>query len=783
MDQDPRICWRCQQANFPIAEFCRHCGEPLFPMGSISRSSLLTRLVGHIIDGLSWTVSECARWREIGRINFNLKELRGRRTEFMKKVGIPAPNGGLDFNNEDRKRLVELSDEISRLSSREEYLRNQCWALTPELLLFLLAFVFMLGLYFVKPRMDTSMLDVRPPAAIEGMPVKTVKMPLAGYSVVTASAWFDGKFYIGGDGGLSVFDPVTGELAKVQAFAPDFFIRDMIVEPKRLLIAGYGGVYAFDRMGFSPVYDGEGLPIGLVNRIASTKDGGHLLGTIGHGLMKGNGKVALVLLGSSGLTIRDFSWLDDELWVVHERGILKGDGSSFTNFDLPILSGKDVRKIETKNDVVYFAADKGLITGIRNGRSWNWTQIRSSETSSINEILVAETGAAICSDQGLYIYRNNELDKISDLPAKTGSISGRFLATAHPDQVVFYEFPSGTVPAINITPQIDPVIGTFSPEILPMPKDQPAPAIGKTGRIPNVQPREPETGFTAKKRFTLDFSDIPEELRSLSLSGIARAGEQIWVATEDSGLWFYRNSGWTAFNRGNGGLKDNQIVSLNAFEDNVYFYSWMTGIFSMVSGRPELFVNPGRLNGYIDFAVDENRTLLLFSDGYVKEREQQGDLKNFSQIPEGFFRSARKIFILNRQLLVITDTGLLVYGEGNRWELKAFERHSLDARVSCACLDKNRNVFIALSDGSIHSYDSRDLKKLGDIGERPRCMTYSDFLWVAGATDIFKWSAGSFNSAVDVTERTDIVGMLVMSSEGIILAATTSGLRQLHIKG
>ncbi|HNV70288.1 MAG TPA: zinc ribbon domain-containing protein, partial [Candidatus Ozemobacteraceae bacterium] len=114
MDQSPKICPKCQQANFPIAEFCRHCGEAIYDLGTMSRGYSLTRLSGYLVDGLFWGFEELARWWELSQLNQALKKLQRRRQQFMERMD--EETGGELVDDADRAQLMSLTEEISQVS-------------------------------------------------------------------------------------------------------------------------------------------------------------------------------------------------------------------------------------------------------------------------------------------------------------------------------------------------------------------------------------------------------------------------------------------------------------------------------------------------------------------------------------------------------------------------------------------------------------------------------------------------------------------------------------------
>ena len=63
--------------NYPMVEFCRHCGESLHGQPKNLNQTLMTKWIHHLIDAMFWIVDESVRWWEIGKLSIQLKTLRG----------------------------------------------------------------------------------------------------------------------------------------------------------------------------------------------------------------------------------------------------------------------------------------------------------------------------------------------------------------------------------------------------------------------------------------------------------------------------------------------------------------------------------------------------------------------------------------------------------------------------------------------------------------------------------------------------------------------------------
>ncbi|HOY66103.1 MAG TPA: hypothetical protein PLP29_04390 [Candidatus Ozemobacteraceae bacterium] len=814
MEQSPKLCPRCQQANFPIAEYCRHCGEPLFEMGSISRRSLPGRFIGHCADGILWAVDEVFRWWEIGKLTVRAKSLRRRRADLVGKSGGDAEGAAL--SGEQRERLVTLSDEIARLETHEEFLRKRVWALTPEILFLAIVLLFIGGILVLKPRTDLALpaAGTGIPAGVAGSIGRTAEFRIDGHRVVTTAAWWQGSLFIGGDGGLTRFEPATGLATHVPGLPAGMFVRHLAVEGNRLLIAGYGGVFALDGTGLTSVYEGAGLPADLVNRIAPTSDGGHLLGTIGYGLLKGRNGVSVVLLGTQGLTPRGFEWLDGELWVAHERGLLRGDGTSFSPVHLQVLAGRNINALAADRSTIYVGTDDGLVAGFKNIRDWVWTPLSPGEPRVIRDLAMLGDSLLVCSEEGLFRYRDGRFEKLTgSIGQKALALNGEFVATVGPNRVILHTFAGvptvqpGTMPAA--TPQVTalplaapvaepvqpilPTVGTYVPTPGPVAAapatpapSQPSVPAATPAPLPVVQSAPAPTAVPAAPQPSdpvFGTTPLPPSLRGPAASCIAWDGARLWVGTTNDGVWFFENGTWTVLNRSNGGLADDQVVALWRLGGKSYLYSWILGILSLENGRAVPLVKAGDVADLVSAAASGGDLVLLLKAGHLKRVAANGALETAGRIPEDFFRAARFVQVLRGQPVVVTDQGVLEQDQSGRWAVTFYPGEpTVDVKATASVVGDDGRLYVGLSNGSIHAYADRRAVREGSIPDAVRVLAWDQGLWLAGGTTVYRTQAAG-GSPVPAGGRADsrILGMQPMAARNAVVVVTLNGLKTIPL--
>lgn len=794
MEQSPKVCPRCQQANFPIAEYCRHCGEPLFEMGSISRISLPGRLFGHVVDGLFWGFGELHRWWEIGSLGVKIKSLRRRRAALLVQAGIQKNDA--DISGPERERLMSISDDIATLTARDEILRRQSWAMTPEILFIAIVIAFIGGILVLQPRTDLALQpqEAALPTGAAGGISRTVEHRLSGFTNVTSAAWWNGSLFVGGDGGVLQIDPATGVATAVRGLPVDFYARHLLADRGRLIIAGYGGVFALDPAGVTSLYEGSGLPVDLVNRVAPTSDGGHLLGTVGHGLLKGRNGVAVMILGTQDLTPRGFGWLDGELWVAHERGLLKGDGSTFTPVRLQILEGRGISALAADRSAIYVGTDNGLVAGFKNGRDWVWTPLAPGEPKVIRDVMTVGDSLLVCAEEGLFRYRDGRFEKLNgDIGQRALAINAEFVATVGPKRILLHAFQnvpsvsappistveagpaapkpaaiSGTQPPVAVQPVI-PSVGTYVSETA---MQQTAPAV-----VPQPLPLS-----TAASDSIFGSVPLPASLRGPSASCVMWDGTRVWVGTTNDGLWFFENGRWESINRSNGALSDDQIVALWRLNGKSYLYSWILGVMSLEGNRPRPLLKPAQVAELISATGSGDGLMLLMKGGWLVRVNSAGNVEPAGRIPEDFFREARFVQMSGNQPLVVTDRGVLEQDQSGRWSVTFYPGESgSDLKATASAMGDGR-LYVGLSNGAVHVYSGRKASKMASINGRVRTMTWDQDLWLAGENTVYRVPfAGGASVAVGTPFASGILSMQPIVAKGAAVVVTMDGVRTIDL--
>lgn len=129
----------------------------------------------------------------------------------------------------------------------------------------------------------------------------------------------------------------------------------------------------------------DGLPQSQVNIMLEDKNGYLWIGTQGGGLARFDGREFVVYTTMDGLlsNIISFLKLDDDqnLWIVHPRGITKFDGIHFKKFKQPgtALNAKRMRKIFAYKDTLFFTSGRGELGKMYNDSVYYWSQTLSGK--------------------------------------------------------------------------------------------------------------------------------------------------------------------------------------------------------------------------------------------------------------------------------------------------------------------------------------------------------------------------------------------------------------------
>jgi hypothetical protein len=738
MEQSPKICPKCRQANFPIAEFCRHCGEPIFAGGSLSRTSFFTRGIGHFVDGLFWIIDEFVRWWEIARLGVTSKRLRKQRSDLLGRQSTSEA----DFPSESREKLVHLSEEISRLNTREDFLRRKSWAMTPEFVLIGIVGLFLAGIFWIRPNTEALPATALPgPSFISGQARKAGDFSLQGFSTITSAVWHEGKLLVGGDGGVTMIDPGTGRVASIGGLPDGFFVRDLAAEGSSLLIAGLGGVYASTAIDLSPLYPPERLPVSFLNKVVPVRDG-HLLGTIGGGLLKARRDFAVVVLDTAGLTINGMAWLEDELWLLHERGLMFGDGTSFKRLDIPIVAGKRLTAIAAVAGTLYLGTNQGILSALRTNQSWIWAPMGAGAPISSEDMLVASDTLLVCASDGVFrLQPGRDFERIiADSGMKKLALSGNILAVISPTRVVFYQFdvPVGFPQTpVNVLPQVGSFVYATpgSPALAPI--NSPVPIVSAPSVAPAAQPPIIANPLppSVVNNSTLLGSEIPEALRGPYIKAAQWDGTRLFLGTSNSGLWILADGQWKNLSQENGKLRDNQITSIFSLRNQIFIYGWMIGLMRVQGDALTTVLSPEQARNLMNLSGDPGSPYVLFRNGKVAQLSGS-TLRDKLDVPPDLRKGLRQVEFVGGIPHLLTDFGVAVPA-GNDWFLHRFD-DSLGGTVTQSFLSQDRISFIR-SNGGVFQFSGGRLEKLADLSGAPFGLSLSgNALFAADSQSIYR---------------------------------------------
>ncbi|GAB4277007.1 MAG: hypothetical protein Kow0029_19420 [Candidatus Rifleibacteriota bacterium] len=737
--------------------------------------------IHHAIDAMFWIVDETVRWWEIGKISVQLKSLRRQRAQLLNHFESLDTEGG-ETSLEQRQKLIGLTEELARLSGREEFLRIKCWALAPELMFIMIFVVFLYGVFAFNP--GKSMLPkVRKGSGVFGGQVSRVKdIPVTGHTVISSAVWHNNKLYIGGDGGLTVVDPATGTATNSVELPRDFYVRDLVVDGNKLIIGGFPGIYVLENTVLKEYYKQNQLPVNLVNALAVTDQGRLLIGSIGQGMLRGNEDSAVFVLGTQGKTIRDFGRLGSELWIMHEDGILTGQNDDFSPLNLQVLAGRQLRSMVTTEKSVFIGSDQGVIAGYRNSRNWVWTLLSAGKPGFVNDLLVSDDILFVGSDEGLYRFINGRMERLSSIPCQALAAADSFLAAINPDSIMLFYFAPYTNIKAGTSFNTVPEVGSFTPS-MPVVTMIPVPNL-QFGRLPdfhslNDKPDEENLvnkALAATSSSGLDQkleSGLPPELQAPVFTDLERVFEKYYMATENRGVWLYDNSTWKEVK----GVPKLGVDSLSGNGTVCVAYGNGKGIFKLLGDSSSIILREVFCNGLLDVHVcQDGSLLLLFEDGRINICDMEGKLQNLASIPEEFTGEFKSVWKIGSHIVVVVNKGVLVQESDKQWNLVFFKGRFEGTKVTASTASIDNSLYIAINDGRIFQFISGQLNFVGTINDQPVAMNYAGCLWVAGRDSLYFLEKNNFITAPFHT-RDRVLGAYPVADSKSVLVFTGSGVK------
>ena len=766
--------------NYHMVEFCRACGESLHTKPDSVNTGLLVKWTHHAIDAMFWFVDETVRWWEIGKLSIKLKTLRRQRASILDQFESEE-NFGSEATLAQKQVLVGISEELARVSSREEFVRSRCWAIAPELMLVGIFLIFLYGMLAVNP--TRSLLPKRSvePGVFSGQVSRVRDLPFSFHSVITCAEWFDNKLYVGGDGGMTVVDPVSGQASTAAELPDDFFVRDLVINENSMFIAGFPGIYTLENTVIKPFYREEQLPVKLVNTVAVTGYNRLLIGTIGSGLLRGNADSAVMVLGTQKRTIRDFGRQGNELWIMHEDGILTGRGDSFEPLNLQVLAGRHLRRMITTDRNVFIGTDQGVIAGYQNSRNWVWTLLSAGRPGYINDLIVSGDHLFIGSDEGVYRFSKGRMERLSSIPCQALALSNSFLAAVNPDSIMLFYFTGLSADLSSRQTASLPELGTFTPSV-PVVSMVPMPGL-QVGRLPDFRQLEQASetrAITESSAATETFSPderphvpLPAELQRPIFSDIARAEQNFLLTTKNRGAWIYDSENWQQVE----GAPQTGAHSLARNATSSYVYGDSCGIYRITNARAELIIAEAATKDLLHvFANDDESLLLLFRDGSIRLAEN-GILRDLLKIPDEFKGEFHSLWKIDNRYLVVVDKGVMVHESERQWNLVFFKGRIDNLKVVAAEPGIDNNLYIAINDGRIFEFKSEKLEFTGVINDQPVALNFAGYLWVAGRDSLYFLENKSF-VATPFHTNDQILGAFPQLDSDSLLVFTDSGVNR-----
>lgn len=773
MEQKTLKCQYCQQMNFPMVEFCHHCGESLHSKPNSADPVLFLKWVNHAIDGMFWIVDETVRWLEIGKLSIKLTTLRRERVRLLLHFESLDKAGG-ETSLEQKQSLVGLTEELARISSREEFLRTRCWALAPELLFIMIFLIFAYGLFAFNP--GRNMLPkLRHGIGIFGGQVARVKdVPISGHSVISSAIWHNNRIFIGGDGGLTIVDPVSGDATSTARLPKDFYVRDLVTDGNKVIIGGFPGIYLLENTVLKPYYHENQLPIKLVNSLAITGQSKLLIGSVAQGMLRGNDDSAVFVLGTQGRTIRDFGRLGSELWIMHEDGILTGQNDHFTPLNLQVLAGRNLRSMVTTDRSVFIGSDQGVIAGYRNSKNWVWTLLSAGKPGFVNDLLVSGDILFVGSDEGLYRFNNGRMERLSSIPCQALATGDSFLAAINPDSIMLFYF----APYANIKdgPRLSsvPEVGSFTPS-LPVVSMIPVPSL-QFGRLPDFRSLNNETpadsfkaAINASEATSLENppeKGLPPELQVPVFTDLERVFEKYYMATENRGIWLYESSEWKEVL----GVSKVGVDKLTSNGTLCFAYGNGKGVFQIVNDSAKIVMKEVFCNGLLDVHVCQDGSLLfLFEDGSIKTVDLQGNLQGLATIPGEFKGEFNSVWKVGPSIVVVVNKGVLVQESDKQWNLVFFKGRFDEARVTSTTMGADNSLYVGTNSGRIFRFAAGQLEFVGTINDQPVAMNYAGCLWVAGNDSLYFLEKSNLIAAPFHTKENVLGAYPVPDSESVMV--------------
>ncbi len=702
------------------------------------------------IDTMFRLFDEMVYWWKIGKITMLVKGLRNQQYALNKRLSAE------NIKEEDAKalqtKLEQISDKLSSYHAEEALARRECFSYTPSVLFGILLLLFTFAILHLSPPSNLLPFKKVESANFNGQISRVRDLPFSGHNVITSAKWFNDNLYVGGDGGLIIMDTNTKVATSSRELPQNFFVRDLVIDNDRMLIAGFAGIYMLKNSIISNCFSENELPESLINSVAPSYNNSLLIGTVGQGLLKGTAQKIVRSLGTANRTIKAFGKQGNELWLMCEDEILTGRGDSFKPLGLQILAGRKLLCMETTDKVVYVGTDQGVVAGYRNKRNQIWTILSAGRPGYINDIVVSSDILFIGSDEGVFRFYKGRVERLSAVPCNALAICGGALAAINKSSIMMFEFSPISVGSDVASILPVPEIGTYTPT-LPISSNLPQTRL-QYGRLPDFgllesDDKKPLVQSVASDTVWLPedkpFVELPAELQQPIFSDALKLEKYHLLATVNRGVWAYSHNRWFSIK----GAEKQGLANLCSGEGEFYAYGDSVGVYQIEmleddQLRAVQVVEEADTQSLAGLTVGASQELfLLYGDGNIVSFKKD-ERREITRIPAELTAKYAAIHRINDRFLVVTDKGILTYSIGRSWNLMYFKGSTESVEVVATELGESDNLYVALSDGRIFEYKDDLLNFVGVVTEQPVAMNYSSFLWIAGKESLFFLEKNSF---------------------------------------
>lgn len=745
-------------------------------------STKLEKAIYNTIDAMFWLVDETNRWWNIGKIAIQLKQVSSQ------KDAISSELGQLSEQDDSRKsslteELTLVNKNIAELSLKSDEIKQQCWAYTPILYFLGLFLLFIVGVLCINPIQSIIDRNKSNIGVFAGQISKVRDIPFSGHSIISSAKWFNNKLYVGGNNGVTEIDLVSGQSQNLQGLPNDFFTKDMQVTNNSMLIAGYPGLYRFQNNEVKSYYPENRLPYNLINSIAVTPNNQILMGTLGHGILKGNQKSATIIPNTYNYIIESFGHQKKQLWLLHEEGILTGNTDNLAALELQVLVGKNPKCMTTTENAIFIGTDHGVIAGFRNSKNWVWTILSSGNPGFVNDIVNAGDVIFIAAEDGVYRYHNGKMDRLSKLPTQSLCLCDTFLAAVNKSSILLYYFDiASNVDKTSIFGAI-PELGTYTPTlpiaIIPQEKRFEHKKLPDFGLLETD--REGALGESSIDDSTTTpdskpIVELPIELQKPIFSDVLKANNIYYLTTQNRGIWKYSENNWKPIEH----IGKNKVTRLCSDGQHNYAYDENSGLFEIIDDKTQLVISEEATKNLKNITCNEDNSLtLLFKDGHTQLFKDNELIKGID-VPNDYISACHSVWTLNNHQIAVLDHGIMIHDNSGKWNLMFFQGNINTTKV-VDVKRQDKMLYIALNNGRIFRFANDQIAQFGMISDYPTSISLSDNIWVAGKESLYFKDKSNF-VATSYKNTDKILGTFQVPSKKMVLIFTTAGLNIIENK-